>query len=338
MATINVALVGAGRVGTMHAGIIAKHPACRLDMVCDANLSVAEKLAASYSAQACSAEDAFADKNIDAVVIASSTATHVDFIKKAVGAGKAVFCEKPLDLDLEECFSCLRFVKEHGGLVMMGFNRRFDSNLRELKKALDAGDIGRAGLLTITSCDPEPPSIAFLKTSGGLFRDMMIHDFDTSCWLMDARPTHISAMGACLFDKAIAEEAKDIDVAVVSLQFADGRIAVLKASRRSAYGYDQRIEILGKKGMLCVANEVQNTVLKLDAAGVNSSHFKYFFLERYAQAFRTEWDAFACAVQNKTAPEVGVPDGVVASILSEAAYESLNTGKIIEIAYPSALD
>ena len=246
---IRVGLLGTGRIGSLHAENIASHRESTQDVVADIDHESANNLAAQFGAIVKSADEVISDPNIDAILIATSTDTHSDFIEKASSAGKAILCEKPVDLNLTRAKKCLDKVSAAKNPIMVGFNRRFDPNFAQLKKSLDNGEIGNRELLTITSFDPAPPPISYVKRSGGLYRDMMIHDFDLSNFIMGELPITISAVGHSLVDPEIGV-AGDVDTAVVTMVYADGKIAVIKNSRRAAYGYDQRIEILGSEGLL----------------------------------------------------------------------------------------
>jgi myo-inositol 2-dehydrogenase / D-chiro-inositol 1-dehydrogenase len=218
----------------------------------------------------------------------------------------------------------------NGRPVMIGFNRRFDPNHAALKKALDAGEIGKGELLSITSFDPAPPPIGYIKVSGGLFRDMTIHDFDMACWIFGGTPAEVSAVASSVVDPAIGA-AGDVDTAVVTLRFADGRIAVIRNSRRAAYGHDQRIEVLGSTGLLQVGNVLENTVAKSTAAGALSAKPELFFLERYMRAYEIEWRAFVQAVERGAAMPVTLQDGVNALLVAEAATLSARSGRAVRL-------
>ncbi|PTB22150.1 inositol 2-dehydrogenase [Trinickia symbiotica] len=328
---LKIALLGAGRIGQVHARSIAAHRDSQLVAVADIVAGAASKLAAEYDAQARSVDDILADSTIDAVLIATSTDTHADLIERAAAAGKAVLCEKPVDLSVERALACQASVNRTGATVMIGFNRRFDSNFSALKTALDAGEIGKAELLTITSFDPAPPPLSYIKVSGGLYRDMMIHDFDTACWLMGGAPARIFASGAALVDAQIGS-AGDVDTAVATLSWADGRVAVIKNSRRAGYGYDQRIELLGSGGLLAAQNVLENTVERISDAGTLSAKPVYFFLDRYLRAYEAEWRAFVDAVRGGTRAAVTLADGVLALACAEAAARSAQCGKTESIA------
>ncbi|MES2666930.1 MAG: inositol 2-dehydrogenase [Pseudomonadota bacterium] len=328
---LNTALLGAGRIAGVHATAISSHPGSTLVAVADINTAAAEKLAAQYGADARSIDAILADASIDAVLIATSTDTHSDLIERATAAGKAVLCEKPVDLSLARAQACQKAVAAHGRPVMIGFNRRFDPNFAALKAAVDAGEIGKPELLSITSFDPAPPPVAYIKVSGGLFRDMMIHDFDMANFIMGAAPHTVTAVGSSIVDPEIGA-AGDVDTAVVTLTYADGRIAVIKNSRRAVYGYDQRLELLGATGLLQAQNMLENTVVKSTTAGVTGAKPTYFFLERYMPAYAAEWAAFVQAVGAGTALPVTLADGVAALAMAEAATLSVKTGSPVSLA------
>ena len=325
---VRVGLLGAGRIGQVHAASISSHPSSELVAVSDVNVTAANELAARYGATSRSTEDILGDASIDAVLIATSTDTHSALIEAATAAGKAVLCEKPVDLSLERALACRRATA--GRPVMIGFNRRFDPNFAGLKRASDAGEIGKSELLSITSFDPSPPPVSYIKVSGGLFRDMMIHDFDMAMWVMGAVPVKVTAVGSSIVDPAIGE-AGDVDTAAVTLHFADGRLAVIKNSRRAVYGYDQRVELLGSDGLLSAGNVLENTISKSTKSGVTSGKPEYFFLERYMRAYKAEWAAFIAAIEERTPFPVTLDDGVNALALAEAATTSARTGQTIEI-------
>ena len=328
---LRVGLLGAGRIGNVHAKAISTHPQSKLVAVSDVNAEAAAKLAGLYGAEARSNEAIIDDPSIGAVLIATSTNTHSDLIEAATRAGKAVLCEKPVDLSLARAQACLKAVGATGLPVMIGFNRRFDPNFAALKAAADGGEIGKSELLSITSFDPAPPPISYVKVSGGLFRDMMIHDFDLACWIMGASPDQVTAVGTSIVDPEIGA-AGDVDTAVATLHYSDGRIAVIKNSRRAAYGYDQRIELLGSKGLLSVDNVLENTVSKATAAGVVAAKPEFFFLERYTQAYASEWAAFVDAVTKNSPLPVTLADGVNALAVAEAATRSAKTKSTVDLA------
>ncbi len=326
-----VGLLGAGRIGHVHAKSIAAHPGSVLVAISDVNAEAAAKLAAEHGAEARATEAILNDPAIDAVLVATSTDTHADLIEAATAAGKAVLCEKPVDLDLQRALRCEEVVARAARPVMLGFNRRFDPNFAALKAAVDAGEIGAPELLSLTSFDPAPPPVSYVKVSGGLFRDMMIHDFDMATWIMGGMPESVSATGSSIVDPAIGA-AGDVDTAVVTLRYADGRIAVIKNSRRAVYGYDQRIELLGSAGLLSAGNMLENTVSKATAAGVVSAKPEFFFLERYMRAYAAEWAGFVAALETGATPPVTLADGINALALAEAATLAARSGETVAVA------
>ena len=330
MSILEVALVGAGRIGRVHARSIAGDRRSRLAAVADAVPDAAASLAAEHGAAVRNVDDALADPAIAAVVIASPTDTHAALIERAAAAGKAVFCEKPIDLDLARARKVADAVRHHPRPVMVGFNRRFDPDFAALRQALDEGRAGRPETLAVTSFDPAPPPPGYVEASGGLFADMTIHDFDMCCFLL-GMPDTVSAHGACLVDPAIGR-AGDIDTAVVVLGYGDGRLATIRNSRRAAYGYDQRVEVLGSGGLLAVGNRHENGVTLADANGVRGAKPVHFFLERYAEAYRVEWSAFVAAALDGAAVPATLEDGVNALALAAAANLSLAEGRTVRVA------
>ena len=321
---------GAGRIGAIHAANIAAHPAARLSIIVDTDPAAAERLAGRYGARVGNRAEALADPGVDAVVIASSTDTHADLVEAAARAGKAIFCEKPLDLDRRRAEACLAVARECGVALMVGFNRRFDPNFARLEREMRDGRIGKLETLTITSRDPAPPPLDFVRRSGGLFRDMMIHDLDMACWLSGEAPVEIFAMASVLVDPAIGD-AGDVDTAVVTLRMQSGALCQISNSRRAVYGYDQRIEAFGSKGALRAENVVESTVAFAGDGGIVTDKPLPFFLERYAEAYRRELDHFIGAVADGTAPLVGGDDGIRGLALADAAAESYRTGRPIKL-------
>ena len=327
---LRVALLGAGRIGQVHAKTMVADEDCRLMAIADANADAARALAAQVGAEARTVDDILTDDDIDAVLIATSTDTHSDLIERATAAGKAVLCEKPVDLSLKRALKTLSTVTRSDMPVMIGFNRRFDPNFIALKSAFDAGEIGKGELLSITSFDPAPPPVSYIKVSGGLFRDMMIHDFDMACWIFGDVPARITAHGSCLVDEGIGA-AGDVDTAVVTMIWKDGRIAVVKNSRRAGYGYDQRVELLGAGGLLAAKNVLENTVEKITAQGAVTAKPVHFFLERYMRAYQAEWAAFVKALKSRAPMPVTLRDGVAALACAEAATLSARTGDTVNV-------
>lgn len=328
---LRIGLLGAGRIGNVHAKAIAGHAGSKLAAVSDISTAAAVKLAKEYGAAARTNDEIIADNQIDAVLIATSTDTHSDLIEAATRAGKAVLCEKPVDLSLERAMACRAVAAETGRPVMIGFNRRFDPNFATLKSSIDQGEIGKTEMLSLASFDPAPPPVSYINVSGGIFRDMMIHDLDMACWLMGGVPESVSAVGSSLVDPGIGA-AGDFDTAIATLRYSDGRFAVIRNSRRAAYGYDQRIEILGSKGMLSAGNVLENTVVKSTEEGVVSAKPERFFLERYMRAYAIEWAAFVEAVETASAIPTTLDDGINALALAEAATRAAKTGTTVRLA------
>lgn len=330
--TITLALLGAGRIGLVHAQNIVNNPDCELAPVYDVHQPAAQSLADQYNTAVADIDNILSDNNINAVLIASSTDTHADLIQRSVAAGKKVFCEKPIDLSSDRARDCLLAIGKESDHVMLGFNRRFDPNFKALKSAFDAGEIGKGELLSITSFDPEPPPIDYVKVSGGLFRDMAIHDFDMACFIFGEAPVSVSATGSCLVDPDIGKQA-DIDTAVTTLTFSDGRLAVIKNSRRAAYGYDQRLELLGSDGLLSANNMLESTVSKSTATGVNNAKPEHFFLQRYCAAYQAELNHFVDVIKGRSTLLASAKDGLNALLIADAADESFRIKQNVAINY-----
>ena len=327
---IEICQLGAGRIGAVHANNVAQHPNARLRYVVDVHQPAAQALAERHDAEVTSIETALADPAIDAVIIASSTDTHADLIEAAARAGKAIFCEKPIDLSLDRVRSCLDIVAERDAVLQVGFNRRFDPSFAALHAQLREGRIGKTEMVLITSRDPAPPPLDYVKASGGLFRDMMIHDFDMARWLLDAEPVEVHATASCLVDPEIGALG-DVDTAVVTLRTEAGALGVISNSRRAVYGYDQRLEVLGSNGLLKVENRAPTALEIADGEAVARDKPHYFFLERYAEAYRLELDHFISCVATGTEPSVAARDGLEALRLAEAALQSSQTGQPVRL-------
>ena len=322
---------GAGRIGAIHAANLAASGSARLAHVVDVNGAAAAALAQKHGARVSDTAAALADPEVGAVIIASSTDTHAALVIAAARAGKAIFCEKPIDLSLARVDEALAAVQAAGVPMLVGFNRRFDPDFAELHRRIGAGAIGAVEQVVITSRDPGLPPIDYLKVSGGQFRDMTIHDFDMARWMLGEEPVELFAYGAALVDPARAA-AGDIDTCMVLLRCASGRMAHINNSRRAAYGYDQRVEVHGSKGRLIAGNRVATTVEQADAAAVATDNPLHFFLERYAAAYRIELAAFIDAVANGTPMPVGPQDGRQALVLAEAALRSLHENRPVRVA------
>ncbi|KAB8044393.1 inositol 2-dehydrogenase [Janthinobacterium aquaticum] len=327
---IEVALFGAGRIGKIHAANLAAQPGVQFKYVVDVNQEAAASLAAQHGGSSASVEAALADPAIKAVVIASSTDTHADLILRSAAAGKAIFCEKPVDLTIDRARACAAAVKEAGVLCMLGFQRRYDPTFNAVKQRIAAGEIGTPELLVVTSRDPGPPPVSYIKVSGGIFKDMLIHDFDIFRWILDDEAVSVHATGSCLVDPAIGE-AGDLDTAVVTIRTAKGRLCQINATRRAAYGYDQRFEVLGDKGMLQAGNHKPTEVTAYGAVNVSVDKPEDFFLERYRVAYAQEMAHFFDALTNGTALRTTVHDGLKALELAEAATLSWRERRVVEL-------
>ena len=327
---IEIAQFGAGRIGQIHASNIAANKDVRLRYVVDVNAQAARQLAARQGAKVATEEQVFADPAVNAVLIASSTDTHARLAIAAARARKAIFCEKPIDLSLAKVDECLKAVKEARVPMFVGFNRRFDPSFSALKERLDKGAIGAVEQVVISSRDPGLPPFEYLKVSGGQFRDMTIHDFDMARWLLGEEPVEVFAIGEALVDPKV-KELGDIDSAMVLLRTKSSRLCHINNSRRAAYGYDQRIEVFGSKGMLRAGNKTPSTVERSDGAAVSGDKPLHFFLERYADAYKAELSAFVSALKKKQPMPVGAHDGRQALVLAEAALKSLQTGSAVRI-------
>jgi len=327
---IEVALFGAGRIGAIHAGNIARQPGVRLKYVVDVDAAAAAKLAQPHGAQTTDAAHVFDDTAVRAVAIGSSTDTHADLIMRAATAGKAIFCEKPVDLDLQRARTCADAVRAAGVTCLIGFQRRYDPTFASVKARIARGDIGRPEMLIVTSRDPGAPPVDYIKRSGGIYKDMLIHDFDVFRWIMEDEAATVYATGSCLVDPAI-EAAGDVDATAVTIRTRDGRLAQINTIRRAAYGYDQRFEVLGSKGMLQAGNHRPTEALLWSADAVAADKPEYFFLERYRAAYAAEMAHFFDVVAGRAAAVTSIDDGVKALALAEAATTSWREKRIVEL-------
>jgi myo-inositol 2-dehydrogenase/D-chiro-inositol 1-dehydrogenase len=324
--TINLCLFGAGRIGQIHAANIAGNRDASLRYVVDVDPVAAGRLAKGLGAVASDVQTALADDDVQGVVIATSTDTHLSLIEAAAAAGKAVFCEKPLDLDEANARKCIAVAAEASIPLFVGFNRRYDPSFRRLKDEIAAGSIGAVEVVSITSRDPSPPPADYIRRSGGMFRDMTIHDLDMARWLLAEEPSSVFASGSCLFDPDIGT-AGDIDTAVVVLQTTGGRFCQITNSRRCSYGYDQRIEVFGASGMLRADNETATRVEHAGAGGFRREPALPFFLERYRQAYQLEMEDFIRALTGENTNLADGGDGLKALILADAAERSRHSGQ-----------
>ncbi len=333
MAKLNVGVIGAGRIGKLHAeNLIKEFPNVKVaaiaDPYCDKEWAANVGIPVVYADY----HDILNDSEIDAVLICSPTNTHSIITIEAAKAGKHIFCEKPIDYDLEKINNALKAVEEAGVTFQVGFNRRFDHNFSAVRNLINEDKLGDVQIVKVTSRDPNPPAIEYVKVSGGLFLDMMIHDFDMMRFLSGSEVEEVFASGACLVDPAIGE-AGDIDTAIVTLKFKNGALGVIDNSRKAVYGYDQRVEVFGSNGCVTVENDTDNSTKYFNGENVVSLKPKYFFLERYKESFIDELKCFFAAVENHTPTVVGAVDGLNAVKIALAAKESLETGKPVKIEY-----
>jgi myo-inositol 2-dehydrogenase/D-chiro-inositol 1-dehydrogenase len=328
---IGIALMGAGRMARVHAKAI-RAAGGRLVTVYDVVESAAKALASDTSASAArSAEEALNHSDVDAVLVATSSDTHVDFIIQAVKAGKAVMCEKPLAPNLSDAQRCINALGAKASNVFLAFNRRFDPGHAALKKAIDAGEIGNLEQLTITSRDPSPPPLDYIPNSGGLFRDMMIHDFDMARWILGEEPVSIHSRGSCLVDPQIGRLG-DIDTACVTMVTLSGKQAVILNSRRAVYGYDQRIEAFGSAGMVISDNPRATAVQRYSSTSFGAPDRVFtFYMDRYGHSYRMEIETFLGCVAAGTPPPINAIDGLRTAYLAEAAGASLRLGEAVEL-------
>ena len=326
-----IAIFGAGRIGHVHARSVADHKDTTLAYVVDPVHGPARALASAYGAAHVDEATALGDPEVAAILIASATDTHASLLQRGLHAGKAVFCEKPIDLSLDRVNAVLESVRDAKPPLFLAFNRRFDPAVAEMRRRVVAGDIGPLELVTVVSKDPGALPIEYLRVSGGMFRDMTIHDFDMARFIMGEEFVTVGATAAALTDPGIAALG-DIDTACVTMQTATGRIAVITNSRRASFGYDQRVEAHGALGTLRTENVPQSLLVQEREDGVRREKPLFFFVERYAQSYRNEWDHFVRVLRGEEPPTPTGEDGRQALRLAEAAYRSLATGQRVDVA------
>ncbi|MCC5964777.1 MAG: inositol 2-dehydrogenase [Natronohydrobacter sp.] len=327
---LRIGILGCGRIGQVHARSIKALDGAEVVAVADAIPTAAQTLAATTGAEVRDVEAILTASDVDAVIIGTPTDSHFSQIMGAAKAGKAIFCEKPVDMSVENIRICMAAVQAADVPFMTGFNRRFDPNFAALRARLRAGDIGAVELVTITSRDPSPPPVSYIARSGGLFRDMMIHDFDMARFLMGEEFIRLHAMGSALVDPEIGA-AGDVDTAAVILTTTSGRICQISNSRRASYGYDQRIEVHGQRGMLRAENQLESTVEIATDAGFRRDPAQHFFLERYEAAYLAEMRAFVAAVTGDAQTGPGIEDGLRAQMLADAATLSRESGQPVDL-------
>ena len=332
---INIALLGAGRIGKMHAEFINAHPKAKLKYIYDVNKASAQKISQEYNSEVVySAEEAINTDNIDAILIASATPTHTKFISMGAKAKKAIFCEKPIDLNIDKVNECMTEIKGIDIPLQIGFNRRFDNSHAKVQQARVSKEIGELEMIVISSRDPAPPGLEYLNAAGGFFRDTTIHDFDLSRFILGEDPiVQVSAFGDNLFDENV-KKAADFDTAMFILKSKAGVLIHINNSRRAVYGYDQRVEIFGSKGMVISNNQTPTSVESFTNSSTSSKEpILNFFIERYVQAYRDQFNHFIDCIINNKKPSVTFEDGRNALIIANAAYESHKLKKTIDINY-----
>lgn len=332
---LKIGIIGAGRIGKVHLESISYHVKnATVTAMADPFMNEeTEKLIRSYGVSKVTKDykDILNDKDIDAVLVCSSTDTHAAISIEAINAGKHVFCEKPVDHSIEKIQAVADALKEHPDIkFQVGFNRRFDHNFAAIRKAYDDGKIGEAHILKITSRDPEPPNPAYIKVSGGIFLDMTIHDFDMACFLTDSDVEGLYVNSAVLVDPAIGEQG-DVDTAIITMKMANGALAVIDNSRKAAYGYDQRAELFGSKGMVATSNDTVSSAVISNADGVTGEKPLFFFLERYMGSFSEEMRQFTEAVINDTEVPVGIHAGLQSVKIGLAARKSVEEHRPVKI-------
>jgi len=333
--TLRFGLLGAGRIGKVHAKAVTGNPKAKLVAVADAMAPAAEAIAAQYGCEVRSIEAILASKDIDAVVICTPTDTHADLIEAFTNAGKAVFCEKPIDLSLARVKKCLEVVRANKGTLMVGFNRRFDPHFAAVRAEINKGAIGDVEMVTITSRDPGAPPLDYIARSGGIFRDMTIHDFDMARFMLGEEITEVSAMAAVLVDPAIGK-AGDSDSVQVMLKTATGKMAIISNSRRATYGYDQRVEVHGSNGVVSAENQRPVSIEIASSLGYTRPPLHDFFMTRYTEAYAAEISAFIEAVGAKTPAAPSGEDGLLALALAEAALLSVKEGRTVKVSEVTA--
>ncbi|AWB49566.1 inositol 2-dehydrogenase [Gemmobacter aquarius] len=328
--TIRFGLLGAGRIGKVHAKAITGDANARLVAVADAFPAAATAIADQYGCEIRSIDAILGSKDIDAVVICTPTDTHADLIEAFARAGKAIFCEKPIDLSLDRVKACLKVVRDTKAVLMVGFNRRFDPHFMAVKAEIAKGTIGAVEMVTITSRDPGAPPVEYIARSGGIFRDMTIHDFDMARFLLGEEVAEVSAQASVLVDPAIGK-AGDYDSVQVMLRTATGKMAVISNSRRATYGYDQRIEVHGSLGAVSAENQRPVSIEVASATGYTRPPLHDFFMTRYTEAYAAEIASFINAIAGKAAATPSGEDGMLGLALAEAALKSVAEGRTVKV-------
>ena len=326
---IGVGVIGTGRIGKLHIEHLCQNiPNAEVVAICSLDTEIAETLTEQFNIPKITSDylTLLTDSQIDAVIVASSTDTHVEICQAAAKAGKHIFCEKPIALDLKKIDETLTIVEKASVKFQVGFNRRFDASFRRVREAVASGEIGEPHILHITSRDPAPPPIEYVKVSGGIFLDMTIHDFDMARYLIDDEVVEIFAVGGVRVDPKIGEVG-DIDTAIITLRFQNGVLATIDNSRKAIYGYDQRVEVFGSKGMITVENPLTDTVTISGSEGSHTASPPYFFVERYKEAYLSELQTFVRSIQEDMHPAVTGADGRAPIVMGYAALKSLRENR-----------
>jgi len=330
---MKIGLIGAGRIGKLHGEILTHRvPGVQIKSVAEIYADTVEKWVQRQNITTLTTDykKILNDPEIEAVLICSSTDTHSQLIIESAQAGKHIFCEKPIDFDIQRIQNALSAVAKAGVKLQIGFNRRFDHNFKKVREVVESGGIGEVHIVKITSRDPEPPPISYVKVSGGIFLDMTIHDFDMARYLCMSEVEEVYAQGAVLIDPAFSQ-AGDVDTAIVTLKFSNGAMGIIDNSRQAVYGYDQRVEVFGSKGCIEVKNDFPNSATLSTADGVVSEKPHYFFLERYQASYVEELKAFVSAVLNDTPPPVTGFDGLQPVLIGAAALRSYKENRPVKI-------
>lgn len=329
--TVRIGVIGVGRIGSLHADLLARRvPGAEVTWINDAHVPAAQAVAARLQVTAGSIEDVLSAPDVNAVAICTSTDTHADLIVAAAEAGKAIFCEKPVSLDLAEVDRALAAVEAAGVPFQIGFNRRFDPAHAAVARAVAEGEVGEVQMIRVTSRDPAPPPIEYVRTSGGIFLDMTIHDFDMARFIAQSEVVEVYARGAVRVNPEFGD-AGDVDTAVIVLEHSSGCLTTIDNSRQAVYGYDQRVEVFGSAGMAASENPLVHSTIVRTAAGVRAAALPYFFLERYIPSYLREWQAFVTAVATGTTPPVGLADARAPLVIGLAAWQSLREGRPVRL-------
>ena len=330
---IKVGIIGCGRIGNVHIENLNLNKNVKINCIFDSNIKIAKKTAKRHQIKAFeNVNDVFNSKEIDAIIIASSTNTHSKYIEKSILHKKPVFCEKPIDLSFKKVRSIYKKFSKVRIPVQIGFNRRFDPCNQKAKLSLEKGKIGELHKIIITSRDPEIPPKSYCEVSGGIFRDMTIHDFDLARFFLEEEPVEVFALANRLIEPKLMADINDFDTCMIILRTANGKQCFINNSRKSVYGYDQRVELFGSKGMLISENQKIDELRQYNNKNTEiSSNYKYFFLERYNVSFQNELNSFIHSIKNKTKPKVSLFDGKQAMILAEAAYLSLKKKRLVKV-------